>query len=228
MTRQEYTTIETFMLDNMKDSAHDKHHIYRVLNAAIDIAAHESDVNTNILIAACLLHDIGRDAQAANPALCHAQVGAEMAYEFLQNLGWQTECARHVRECIASHRYRGDNAPQSIEAKILFDADKLEVSGAIGIARTLIYAGQYGSPMYIIDEGGSIRVDKQNAGEDSFLGEYNFKLKNVYGSFYTVHAKNIAAKRQKAAKDFYNSLHAEITENYENGIAKIEGVQYES
>ena len=82
MTKQEYTTIENFMLDCMKDSAHDKHHIYRVLNAAVDIAAHEPNVDMRILTAACLLHDIGRDAQAANKALCHAQVGAEMAQNF--------------------------------------------------------------------------------------------------------------------------------------------------
>ena len=211
MTTQEYTTIENFMLECMKDSAHDKHHIYRVLAAAKAIAVHEIGVDMRILTTACLLHDIGRDAQAADESLCHAQVGADMAYEFLLQLGWEEAEALHVRNCISAHRYRGDNMPRTIEAKILFDADKLEVTGAIGIARTLIYAGQHGSPLYIVDADGKLSVDKQNTGEDSFMGEYNFKLKKVYGSFYTAHGKETAKKRQKAAEDFYNALYQEIT-----------------
>jgi len=214
MDKQKYKTIESFMLNQMKDSAHDKHHIYRVLNAAVDIAKYENSVSMDILITACLLHDIGRSAQAENPELCHAQVGAEMAYAFLLEQEWPQEKAWHVRDCISSHRYRGDNLPASIEAKILFDADKLDVSGAIGIARTLIYAGQVCCPLYTTDENGNIIID----GGDSFVSEYNYKLKNIYNSFYTTRAKEIALKREKVVENFYNGLLAEVTENYENGL----------
>jgi len=204
-----FKTIETFMLDKMKDSAHDKHHIYRVLNIAKDIAKHEPDANTDILITACLLHDIGRDAQAANPNICHAQTGGERAYEFLLTQNWPLDKAAHVRDCISSHRFRGDNTPQTIEAKILFDADKLEAAGAIGIARTLIYAGQIDSPLYILNENEIISTNRGDG--NSFVTEYNYKLKNVYNSFHTARAKEIAAKRKKTAEDFYNALVAEAT-----------------
>jgi uncharacterized protein len=59
----------------MKDSAHDTEHIYRVLYVALDIARYEENVDGDVLIAACLLHDIGREEQNADPAVCHAAAG---------------------------------------------------------------------------------------------------------------------------------------------------------
>ena len=220
MNRSEYNEIETFMLEQMRDSAHDRYHVYRVLNSTLDIAYHEDTVDFDVLLAAGLLHDIGREKQFSNPELCHALVGGDMAYEFLISRKWPEHKALHVKDCIATHRYRKKNKPQSIEAKILFDADKLEASGAIGIARTLIYGGQVTEPLYILDESGNIRTGGGGAEISSFMQEYNYKLKNIYGAFYTRRAKEIAAARQKTAVDFYNGLFAEIYDNNENGIKK--------
>ncbi len=76
MKTKDYRLIEAYMLSCMRDSAHDREHIYRVLYAALDIASFEEPVDSDVLIAACLLHDIGRREQFENPALCHAAVGA--------------------------------------------------------------------------------------------------------------------------------------------------------
>ena len=218
MTQAEYNEIENYMLQQMQDSAHDRHHIYRVLNAAVDIAKHIDIKDTDVLLAACLLHDIGREKQFADlENICHAKIGSEMAYDFLLSRRWAPQKALHVKECISAHRYRGDNKPQSIEAKILFDADKLDVTGAIGIARTLIYEGQIMEPLYIISEDGDIIVDGGGAEISSFFQEYNYKLKNVYDSFFTERAREIALKRQKTAVDFYNGLFDEISQSYKNG-----------
>ena len=225
MTKLEYTAIESYMQAQMQDSAHDKHHVYRVLNAALDIANHISaaDIDMDVLVAACLLHDIGREQQFANPNLCHAQIGSEMAYKFLISRRWPENQARHVKECIAVHRYRSNSAPVSLEAQILFDADKLEACGVIGIARTLIYQGIVAHPIYIMGDDDEVVVDNKagDIGDSaSFFQEYNYKLKNVYNSFFTQRAKEIAAKRQQAAIDFYNSLYDEVSCNYEHGIKK--------
>ena len=218
MTKKEYIEIEAHMLNQMRDSAHDKHHIYRVLNTALDIADFMQDIkDIDVLLAACLLHDIGRERQFANPGLCHAQIGGNMACDFLLSRKWPKAKAAHVKECISSHRYRGDNPPQSIEAKILFDADKLDATGAMGIARTLFYNGQVQEPLYILDQVGNIVTDGDEK-TSSFIQEYNYKLKNVYESFCTERAKEIALARQKTAIEFYNGLFAEIVQNYEHGI----------
>ena len=86
MKREHLYEIVNYMESFAKDSAHDKEHIYRVLNHAL-ILAKNYDVNMDILVAACLLHDIGRPAQFADPKQCHAKVGSNMAYDFLKKLG---------------------------------------------------------------------------------------------------------------------------------------------
>ena len=117
---------------------------------ALQIAKGYPDVNRDILIASCLLHDIGRMKQFQNPQLCHAEEGGKMAYEFMRSLGWNEKDCKHIQECITTHRFRTDRQPESIEAKILFDADKLDVTGALGISRTLLYKGRAGEPLSLI------------------------------------------------------------------------------
>lgn len=60
MTRETYTMLENYMCSCMTDIAHDKEHIYRVLYRALEIAEEEPGTDYDVLIAACLLHDIGR------------------------------------------------------------------------------------------------------------------------------------------------------------------------
>jgi uncharacterized protein len=211
MTTQTYQTIERHMLDSMRDSAHDAQHIYRVLRQALRIAESYPEANRDELVAACLLHDIGRKLQYENPKLCHAAEGGKMAYAFLLGLGWEDALCTHVRDCVTTHRFRSENPPATIEAKILFDSDKLDATGAMGIARSLIYQGIVGEPLYTVDEAGNMQDGKDKDAPESFIKEYYFKLKKVYKRFYTPEATAIAEKRRKITKKFYEALVEEIT-----------------
>lgn len=213
---KDYDKIEAYMLECMRDSAHDREHIYRVFYTALDIAESEPSANLEILTAACLLHDIGRPEQFANPELCHAEVGSKKAYEFLIGIGWTEERARHVRDCVYTHRFRSENPPQSIEAKILFDADKIDVSGAVGMARSLMYRSAVGEPLYTLNPDGTIS-DGSDTDEPSFFREYHFKLKNIYGKFFTERGREIALSRRRAAEEFYNALLSEVKSSEEHG-----------
>ena len=86
----------------MQDSAHDREHVYRVLYTALDIAAHEPGADADVLIAACLLHDVGRAEQFRDPQADHAQVGAEKALRFLRDEGWG-EGLRPARRRLHPH-----------------------------------------------------------------------------------------------------------------------------
>lgn len=216
MNKSTYSLLENYMISCMEDSAHDKEHIYRVLYNALRIADKEENVDYDVLIGACLLHDIGRKEQFENPELCHAMIGSEKAYSFLVNNGFEIQYAEAVKQCIITHRYRKNNLPQSLEAKILFDADKLDVTGAIGIARTLIYKGIVSEPLYSLLPDGSVSSG-ENDTTPSFFQEYKYKLENIYSTFYTKEAKRIAEERQSAAIAFYNSLYAEVQSSYKNG-----------
>ena len=146
MKTEHLCAIEQFMLKNAAVAAHESDHIYRVLNHAL-IIAKDYDVNEDILVAACLLHDSGRPAQFADPRVCHAQVGSEIAYEFLKELGWNEDYCLQVKHCVLTHRFNNDMQPETIEAKILFDADKLDLCGALGIGRTIQYEGKMDYPL---------------------------------------------------------------------------------
>ena len=220
MNKETYYALENFMICCMKDTAHDKEHVYRVLYNALEIAKTENNVNYDILIAACLLHDIGRKEQFENPALCHAIVGSEKAYQFLLAYGFEDSYAEQVKQCIKAHRYRKDNPPQSLEAKILFDADKLDAAGAVGIARTLLYKGIVAEPLYSMLPDGSVSTG-ENDTIPSFFQEYKYKLENLYSKFYTEKATAIAKERQHIAVEFYNSLYREVNSSYQNGTREL-------
>lgn len=209
MTLENDKLIETYMRSCMDACAHDVQHVYRVLKNAERIAEGMAGVNTDVLRTAALLHDIGRPVQLADPSKDHALVGGDMAYDFLVKNGFAAEFARRVKECIVTHRFRKSRPPESIEAKILFDADKLDVTGAVGVARTLLYNGQTGRPLYAVDAAGEILTGEADE-TPSFFREYHFKLKNLYDRFYTEKGAALAKERQKAAAEFYEALLKEI------------------
>ncbi len=218
MTKEEYGAIEGYMLSCMAESAHDREHVYRVLYLALDIAETEPSADKDVIIAAALLHDVGRPEQTADQNLDHALVGAEKAERFLRSCGYGEDFTARVADCIRRHRFRRSRPPESIEAKILFDADKLDVCGATGIARTLQYGGGLGCPLYHRDAGG--RISDGSEGHDgtldassvSFFQEYHFKLEKLYDRFLTPRGRELALRRQKAARDFYEALLAEVRE----------------
>ena len=205
MDKTAYTLIESHMLARMRDSAHDRQHVYRVLDRALDIAETEAGVDYDVLIAACLLHDIGRDRQYENPALDHAAEGGNMAYDFLLSIGWTPERAARVRQCVFTHRYRCSRPPESLEAKILFDADKLDATGVMGVARTLLHQGQVGEPL------------------ESFAQEYQFKLAKLYDKFYTARGRELAETRRESAARVYEALIEEAREAHNGGPARLIG-----
>lgn len=223
MKKEEYRKIEAYMLSCMQDSAHDKDHVYRVLYNALTIARETPGTDMDILIAACLLHDVGRPEQIADPGVCHAEVGSRKAYAFLREIGWSEARAEHVRRCILSHRYRRSDPPDSIEAKILYDADKLDVTGAVGVARTLMYNGALNEPMYATGPDGRLS-DGAEGEPDSFLREYRFKLEKVYDRFLTAPGRELAQQRRAAAQAFVDALLTEMRGPETAGLAALESL----
>ncbi|MDR1539316.1 MAG: HD domain-containing protein [Clostridiales bacterium] len=221
MDREAFSRIEQYMKSCALFSSHDELHSLRVLYLALDIADHEGGADLDILIPACLLHDIGRNEQKENPTLCHAQVGSKKAEKWLLCNGWDKLSALKIAECVLTHRFRSDHQPDSLEAKILFDSDKLDVCGALGIARTLYYGAELSEPLYDFLPDGSISDGTDGIG-DSFVYEYKFKLERICESLYTKRAKEIGILRRKAAASFYNELLREANESYGCGRGILE------
>ena len=121
------------------DAAHDFDHVLRVLALAERIGQAEGAA-MEIVRAAALLHDVAR-AEEERTGACHAKVGAEQARQILA--GHPADKVEAVAQAIASHRFRSNEVvPQTLEAKVLYDADKLDAIGAIGIARAYALADE--------------------------------------------------------------------------------------
>lgn len=210
-------------LNQEKDSAHDIDHIMRVYNLALAIAKTETNVDLEILQAGALLHDIGgaKEANDQSGQTDHAIIGAEMAKPILEKLNFSNDKIKHIQECILSHRYRTDNKPSTIEAKIVHDADKLETVGAIGIARAFSWIGKHQAKIYkkvdrIEDYAkenlteGKINGRIMDKSKHSLHINYETKDKFLLENLYTETAKKIGRERLTYHKEFLNRLDKEV------------------
>lgn len=192
---------------------HDWSHVERVRKMALHIGKEES-ANLFVLETAALLHDIGRKEEMKSKGMfCHAEKGAELAREILDKYEIDEEIKNKIISCIASHRNRTKNKPNSLEAKILFDADKLDSIGAVGVARDFLFAGNAGSNcLYTGNEKEYAKSDKDYSytKEDSAILEYEINLKHIKNKMLTRTGKKIAIERQRFMTDFFKRFWKEV------------------
>lgn len=192
------------------DPVHGFDHVLRVLAMAEQIGS-ALGADLRILHAAALLHDAsGAHPGEAGGRLDHENASASFAEQILKEEGWAEDEIDAVLHCIRAHRFRGKQAPESLEAKILFDADKLDVIGAFGTARTIGYAVQAGQPVFAEPSDHFLSSGETLPGEPhSAYHEYLFKLKQIKGRLHTRPAKEIAENRDRLLRMFFDNLAAE-------------------
>jgi uncharacterized protein len=193
------------------DSVHDFDHILRVLILAERIAASEG-ADLTIVRTATLLHDWGR-AEAQASALNHAAVAAERARLYLTDRGASTQEVVAVCHAILAHRFREAPEPETPEAKALFDADKLDAIGALGVARAFAYGGAHNQRLWAPRE----RVDLarwQRIGDEMDIHtpvhEFIVKLSRIREQLYTDEGRRIADGRHRYMEAFFARMDAEV------------------
>lgn len=219
MKKNELNKVITYMEKCMKDMVHDKNHVYRVLYFSLLIYERESlkrNIDVDAVIVGAILHDIGRDKEYKDSRLCHAKEGSIMAYDFLLENNYNEKFVRHIKDIILSHRFSDKREVKTIEAKIVFDGDKLDLTGTVGVSRALIYGSGISEPLYNLDEEG-LPLDFKKDKESSIYREYNRKLKYLYKSFYTDTAKKIAIERQKSMDTYFHNMFDENLNLYKRG-----------
>ena len=188
---------------------HDFDHTMRVLHNAEAILAHTPEADRQITLLAALLHDIARpEEDAAKGKCCHAELGAIEAAALLEKLAAPPELSHAVAAAIATHRFRRGGAPQSIEAKILFDADKLDSLGAVGIGRAFIFAGKNDARVHNPRE--EALNNPPYSREDTAYREFLVKLQKIPARLFTPYAKKIALSRVAFMENFFDTLDQEM------------------
>lgn len=194
------------------DPVHGLDHVRRVVRLALELARREG-ANEQIVEAAAWLHD-ARPPEGnggADERHQHQNGSAELAERLLRERGWSDDRIAAVQHCIRAHRFRSaEETPQTLEAKVLFDADKLDAIGAIGAARAIGYAARHGEPSYAplslsFLQNGVLEEDEPH----SAFHEFVFKLIKLKDRLYTHTGRQVAEKRHEMMVQFFQRLHFE-------------------
>jgi uncharacterized protein len=191
------------------DAVHDFDHVLRVLRLAERIARAEG-ADLSIVRAASLLHDVGR-AEAEAAGADHAVVAANRARQILAEL--PAAKAEAVIHAIAAHRFRTEPEPSTLEAKVLFDADKLDAIGAVGVARAFAYGGAHRQRLWA--PVSSVDVKRWKAeGDDpdhhTPVHEFVVKLSRIKDRLFTPTGRWIAEARHETMVAFFERLRQEV------------------
>jgi uncharacterized protein len=190
------------------DSAHDFDHVLRVVAMADRIAWAEG-ANREVVRAAALLHDIGLDEGRAG----HETSAANRAREILRAQGYDETFCNAVAHAIESHRFRSGPTPQTLEAKVLFDADKLDAIGAIGVARAFAFGAHRGQKLWsevppdYTDQMNGVEADPR---QHTAVHEFQVKLSKIKDRLFTTTGKQIAGERHAFMVKFYEQLDQEV------------------
>ncbi|MDL0437091.1 MULTISPECIES: HD domain-containing protein [unclassified Niallia] len=207
---------ENFVKDKLKDdvTGHDWHHIDRVRNTALFICEKESSGNPFIIELAAILHDVA-DAKLNESK----EEGTRLLEQFLESLPLEQNDRNHIVRAIATVSYSGGNnaEPESIEAKIVQDADRLDAIGAIGIARTFAYGGKKGHVIYDPSVGARENMTEEvyRSGQSSTIQHFYEKLLKLKDLLHTNTARTIAAKRHQLMENYLKEFYKEWNGSYE-------------
>ncbi len=191
-----------------KRGSHDFDHTMRVYKLSLHIGKIEKS-DLTVLKIASLLHDIGREHQDRNNGdICHAEYGSKIAKNILKDYNIKKERFNNIIHCIKSHRFRNNFSPKTIEAKVLFDSDKLDSIGAVGIGRAFLFAGENNAKLH--DKNVDIENTSSYSREDTAYREYLVKLKFIKDKMMTEEGKRMAEKRHKFMVKFFDRINKEV------------------
>ena len=188
------------------DSAHDFDHVLRVVHLADRIVQAEG-ADRDIVHVAALLHDIGLDEGRAG----HETSAAIRAKDILNAQGYDETFCNAVAHAIESHRFRSGPTPQTLEAQVLFDADKLDAIGAIGIARAFAFGEHRGQKLW--GEVAPDYVDRPEGAdphEHTAVHEFHVKLSKIKDRMFTPTGKRLAEERHAFMVTYYEQLDQEV------------------
>lgn len=198
------------------DASHDYDHLVRVMTLANTIQAREGgDLPT--IWAAVAFHDIGQERERRHGG-DHALIGAEMAADLLSHTQFPQGAIPTVQQAIREHRMTGGKIPTTLEGRILYDADKIDCLGAIGIGRLFCITGRYNQKIYSpvpddITEPVDPLVVRQLRRRPDYSPSIEFQL--LFGDLpermTTATGKELARERYAYMREFFQRLRQEVS-----------------
>lgn len=193
--------------------AHDRFHAKRVRDLSIRLAdACEERVDRDVLPAVAWLHDIGRPRERTGEIEDHGQWAATEAAELLAAESVPSTKIEAVEHCLRSHSIRPSSPePETLEAKLLFDADKLDAVGARGLVRLACIVGERsgraGGKYAVIDDSSALGMEPSDGPDIALLREW---ARDRLDALYTPPGRQLGASRWDFMEDFFGQFSAEL------------------
>ena len=192
---------------SVSDGAHDIGHVRRVVALARQMGA-DMGANLDVVVPAAWLHDCVSVAKDSPDRSKASWLAAEAAVAFLEKLGYPAEHGAAIHHAIVAHSFSLGTPPESLEAQVVQDADRLDAIGAIGIARCFLTGGAMGSAMFHGEDPfatGRALDDKAYAVDHFYL-----KLLTLKETLHTDAARREAQRRHDFMVAFLDELRGEL------------------
>jgi uncharacterized protein len=189
------------------DAAHDEGHVRRVVANARKLAEAER-ADLGVVLPAAWLHDCVVIPKNSPQRSSASRLAAERAGGLLRAAGYPEQHIAAIEHAITAHSFSARVAPQTLEAKVVQDADRLEALGAVGIARTLITGGANGTPFYDLSE--PFPVTRVADDRTSIIDHFFTKLLTLAETMQTAAGRVAAKQRAQFLKEFLTQLGSEI------------------
>lgn len=190
------------------DLAHDILHFKRVVQTAKKLCAEESAL-PEIVIPAAWLHDIVIIPKSDPRRSIASRLAAEEAIQFLTQVKYPEIYFSDIAHAIEAHSYSANIKPETLEAKIVQDADRLDALGAIGIARCIAVSTQLKRPLY--SEQDPFCETRKPDDKTNTIDHFYTKLFHIAETMQTRSGKTEAQRRVKYMKFYLQELSQDIT-----------------
>lgn len=194
--------------EGASDGAHDLGHLDRVWKSCRLIALDEPGADADVLAAAAYFHDAVNLPKDSPDRAQASRLSADLAVRELAAMGFDAGRMAAVHHAIAAHSFSAGIAPETIEARILQDADRLEALGAIGLARMFLIAGQMGGALFHAAD--PLAMERALDDRRYALDHLEVKLFPVAAAMQTATGRRMAEERAEWMESFRTRLLHEI------------------
>ncbi len=182
------------------DGAHDASHLERVWRTAQTLLLHHPEANALVVMAACYLHDLVNLPKNDPERAQASRRSALLARHQLAWMGFPAELLDGVAHAIEAHSYSAAIPADTIEAKIVQDADRIDALGAIGLARVFYVGGQLGRPLAHGDD--PLALERPLDDRTYTLDHFAVKLAALPAMMQTAAGRRVAERRVALLMEF--------------------------
>lgn len=202
------------------DASHDLAHFRRVYKTAIKISSYETvSIDPLVILAAAYFHDVVSLPKHHPDSKKSSKMASTEANEVLTNMGFPQDKIHAVCHAIEAHSFSANIPTETLEAKIIQDADRMESLGALGILRTFYVCGRMGAVPYDKED---LHAENRPLNDRVYgLDHFQCKLFKLPALLQTKGGRCISQKKAEFLRYFVKELEQDIKKGNGGAMALV-------